>query len=132
MVTSFKNDGSIIYTHLPKKQEETPFSTYISIKYLAHGNDLVVFYNDNKKNIEGELLKRHEAIDSLGNSVFVMATINKNGEVQRQVAFSNDDPEMVADLGLCKQVGSNAMFLYVYKRQKLTKLKYRYGVLTLQ
>jgi len=52
VVVSFKPDGRIIYTHLPKKQEESPFWAHISIRYMNHGNDLVLFYNDNKKNFE--------------------------------------------------------------------------------
>jgi hypothetical protein len=85
LVTSFKKDGRIVYTHLPKKQEETPFWSHISIKYMTHDNDLVVVYNDNKKNVTGEFSQ--QSIDSLGNSVFVMATINEAGSVQRQVSL---------------------------------------------
>ncbi|HTI89103.1 MAG TPA: hypothetical protein VL727_00885 [Puia sp.] len=130
VVTSFKKDGRIVYTHLPKKQEESPFWSHISVRYLTHDNDLVVVYNDNKKNVSGEFPQ--QAIDSLGNSVFVMATINEAGSVQRQVVFSNDDPEMMADMWHCDPVGKDAMFLYVYKTRKLARSKYQYGLLTVK
>jgi hypothetical protein len=120
---SFKPDGRIVYTLLPKKQEESPFWTHISISYMNHGNELVLFYNDNKKNVAGA--------DSLGNSVFVMATINANGEVRRQVPFSNDDPEMMADVIHCHPVGADAMSLYVYKTRKFARSQYQLGLLTL-
>jgi hypothetical protein len=130
VVTSFKKDGRIIYTHLPKKQEEVPFWSHISIKYMTHDNDLVVVYNDVKKNVTSEFSQK--GIDSIGNSVFVMATINEAGSVHRQVAFSNDDPEMMADMWQCHPVGKDAMFLYVYKTRKLAKSKYQYGLLTMK
>jgi hypothetical protein len=130
VVTSFKKDGRIIYTHLPKKQEETPFWSHISIKYMTHDNDLVVVYNDNKKNVTGEFSQ--QVIDSIGNSVFVMATINEAGSVQRQVVFSNDDPEMMTDMWHCDPVGKDALFLYVYKTRKLARSKYQYGLLTVK
>ncbi len=130
VVTSFKKDGRIIYSHLPKKQEEVMLWSHISIKYMTHDNDLVVVYNDNKKNVTGEFSK--QGIDSLGNSVFVMATINEAGSVQRQVIFSNDDPEMMADLWHCDLLGKDAMFLYVYKTRKLARSKYQYGLLTMK
>jgi hypothetical protein len=130
VVASFKKDGRIVYTHLPKKQEEAPFWSHISIRYMTHGNDLVVVYNDNKKNVAGEFPQQR--VDSLGNSVFVMATINEAGSVQRQVVFSNDDPEMMADMGHCDLVGKDAMFLYVYKTRKLARSKFQYGLLTVR
>ena len=130
VVTSFKKDGRIIYTHLPKKQEEVLLWSHISIRYMTHDNDLVVFYNDNKKNVTGDFSQ--QAIDSLGNSVFVMATINEVGSVQRQVVFSNDDPEMMTDMWRCDPVGKDAMFLYVYKVGKLLRSKYQYGLLTVR
>jgi hypothetical protein len=130
VVTNFKKDGRIIYTHLPKKQEEAPFWSHISIKYMTHDNDLVVVYNDNKKNVTGDFSQ--QSIDSLGNSVFVMATINEAGSVQRQVVFSNDDPEMMTDMWHCDLLGKDAMFLYVYKTRKLARSKYQYGLLTLK
>jgi hypothetical protein len=132
VVVSFKPDGRIIYTHLPKKQEESPFWTHISIRYMNHGNDLVLFYNDNKKNVAGQLSQSLQAADSLGNSVFVMATINANGEVRRQVPFSNDDPEMMADLIHCHPMGADAMSLYVYKTRKFARSQFQLGLLTLQ
>jgi len=130
LVTNFKKDGRIIYTHLPKKQEEAPFWSHISIRTMTHGNDLVVVYNDNKKNIAGDLSQ--QGIDSLGRSVFVMATINEAGSVQRQVVFSNDDPDMMADMWHCDPIGKDAMFLYVYKTRKLARSKYQYGLLTVK
>lgn len=130
VVTSFKKDGRIIYTHLPKKQEEAPFWSHISIRYMSHDNDLVVVYNDNKKNVTSDFSQ--QSIDSLGRSVFVMATINEAGSVQRQVVFSNDDPEMMADMWHCDRVGKDAMFLYVYKTRKLARSKYQYGLLTVR
>ena len=132
VVVSFKPDGKIIYTHLPKKQEESPFWTHISIRYMNHGNDLVLFYNDNKKNVAGQLSQNPQATDSLGNSVFVMATINANGEVRLQVPFSNDDPEMMADLIHCHPMGADVMSLYVYKTRKFARSQFQLGLLKLE
>jgi hypothetical protein len=131
-VVSFKPDGRIIYSHLPKKQEETLSWAHISIKYMNHGNDLVLFYNDNKKNVVGQLSLSPQAADSLGNSVFVMATIKANGEVRRQVPFSNVDPEMMADLGHSHPMGADAMSLYVYRTRKFARSQCQLGLLTLQ
>jgi hypothetical protein len=97
---------------------------------MAHGNDLVVVYNDNKKNVAGDFPRQD--MDSLGNSVFVMATINEAGTVQRQVVFSNDDPDMMADMWHCDPVGKDALFLYVYKTRKLARSKFQYGLLTVR
>ena len=132
VVVSFKPDGRIIYSHLPKKQEETLTWAHISIKYMNHGNDLVLFYNDNKKNVASQLSLSPQAADSLGNSVFVMATINANGEVRRQTPFSNEDPEMMVDLWNCHPMSADAMCLYVYKTRKFARSQCRLGLLTLQ
>jgi len=131
LVISFKKDGSIIYTHLPKKQEESMFPEHISISWLNHGNDLVVFYNDNKKNITGKQLQNSEDINSLGNSVLVMATINETGTVQWQVPYSNDDADMMPQLRFSLPVGTNSMALHVHKMPKFGKSINQFGLLTL-
>ena len=132
VVVSFKPDGRIIYSYLPKKQEESPFWSHISIKYMNHGNDLILFYNDSKKNVAGQLSLSPQALDSLGTSVFVMATINGKGDMQWQVPFSNDDPDMMADILFSHPIGTDALSLYIYKMRKLARSQYHLGLLTIQ
>ena len=133
LVVSFKKDGKIIYTHLPKKQEESPFWSHISIRYMNRGNDLLIFYNDNKKNLAsaGDPSLGADQIEQLGNSVFVMATVNETGAVQRQALFSNDDPEMMAEMGFCEPIDLHSMTLFVSKMRTFAREKYQLGLLTL-
>ena len=97
---------------------------------MNQGNNLLLFYNDTKKNIERSLDKSPKSIKKFGKSEFVMAIIDAKGELKRQSVFSNNGMDVVAKITSCQALADNkTLIIYAEKDHALAKTRRQFGSL---
>jgi len=129
VVINYRKDGSINYTRIPKRQNESVTNANVSFKWMNQGNNLLLFYNDVKKNIDRSLEKGPKYIKMFSKSEFVMATINNKGELQRESIFSNKGMDVIAKITSCTAVADNTLIIYAEKAHQLAKTRMQFGSL---
>jgi len=133
LVINFKEDGKIVYTRVPKKQEEYEFGgQHVSFKWMNLENKLVLFYNDNRENIATDPTGKAEPMKDYKKSVFVVAAIDEKGALQKQMVFSNDELDLSTLIFDCVPLNENTLGLYASKKPRIGKTEHEIGVLKLQ
>jgi hypothetical protein len=126
-------DGKVTFTRIPLNQRpNNPKDVAaIGITSLVHNDNLIVLYNDYKGNLERDLTKKADNISTFENSVFVAATINSQGELKREILFSNGEDDYIT---LTNKTIKNSENSYIIRAdfKKFLKERTRYGVLTIQ
>lgn len=118
---------------IPKKQEGS-FTTDLSYAFFEHENKSVFLYNDDKYNIENDIMN-FDDLRMLGNrktAVAVLATIDKDGELKRKVLFGNEDTETFLLPWSIGQISDNELFFYTTKSNMMGKKVFRLGTISLQ
>jgi hypothetical protein len=129
VVINHKPDGKIVYTRVPKSQKQIYTNVNISFKFMNQGNNLLLFYNDSKKNLARSLSKGPKVMKKIGSSEFVMASINDKGELQRQSVFSNTGMDVVTKISSCQPVSANTLIIYAEKDRRFGKTRAQFGSL---
>ncbi len=105
-------DGKVVIARIPKLQMSDNFTTFSSFVAVPYKESLLVFYNDDDDNIEREITKRPDPLHKFNKSVFVMATIDKNGNVSRDILFRNRDNKLTTATKNCVVFDKNKIGLY--------------------
>ncbi|WP_133054028.1 hypothetical protein [Niastella yeongjuensis] len=127
VVINYGKDGKISYARVPKHQRQTVTNANVSFVWMNQGNNLLLFYNDVKKNIDRSLEKGPKYIKTFSSSEFVMATINSKGDLQRESIFSNKGMDVVAKITSCRSVADNTLIIYAEKSHQLAKTRMQFG-----
>ena len=128
VVISYKKDGKVVYTRVPKSQRQIYTDNNISFKCMNQGNNLLIFYNDLKKNLDRSLSKSPKVMKNIGSSEFVMAVVNEKGELKRESVFSNSGMDVVAKISACQPL-SNTLIIYAEKDPRFGKTRCQFGSL---
>jgi hypothetical protein len=131
VVINYKKDGKVAYTRVPKYQREANTNVHISFKWMNQNDKLLLFFNDDKDNVDRDLSKKPDDVTNFKKSVFVMAVINGKGDLQRQAAYSNSDLELATKITSCEVISSDALILYAEKLRLMGKTSYQFGRLKL-
>ncbi|MBO9202905.1 hypothetical protein J7I42_21625 [Niastella sp. MAH-29] len=129
VVINYKKDGNVVYTRVPKAQKQAYMDHNISFKWMNQGNNLVLFYNDSKKNLNRDLEKGVRSWGNESNTEFVMAVVNDKGELQRQSLFSNKGMGVIAKIPSCESVSPNTLVIYAEKMHRLARTRCQLGCL---
>jgi hypothetical protein len=89
IVVNVASNTKTTITRIPKMQSTSPFDLTNGFKSTTYKNKLVLFYNDDKDNIDKDLSKKPESFTRPGKSSFVMCVVDENGTFTRQELFSN-------------------------------------------
>ena len=129
LVINYKKDGQVFYTRIPKWQSERS-DALISFKWMNQGDQLLLFYLDSESNVKKDLSKRPDALFIL-RSVFVVASVNDKGKLQRQMAYSHKETEFITALNVCSVVDTHTLALYTERARVFSKSKFQFGRLKL-
>ena len=129
VIINYKKDGKVVYTRVPKSQKQIMTNANISFKWMNQGNNLLLFYNDTKKNLDRSLSKSPKSLKKIGSSEFVMAIINEKGELQRQSVFSNSGMDVVAKITSCQPISPNTLIIYAEKDRRIGRTRTQFGSL---
>jgi uncharacterized protein (DUF2249 family) len=116
---SIVSDKKTVITRIPKMQSSRDVFIYSSFQALAYGNKLLLFYNDDPKNLDRDLEKSPDGVEKFGNSVFTMATVDENGMMQRKELYSHKDMKLTTVVNKCSQLEGNKLGLYAQRNSGL-------------
>ena len=129
--TNIDKDGKATFTRMPKNQKYVNSNIFMGIYAFVHKDNLVILYNDDKDNVDRDLSKKPDDIMKFKNSVFVAATIDMKGNLNREAIFSNDDDDYITLPKNTIKTSDNS-YIIVADLFKLFKRRTKYGVLTVK
>jgi hypothetical protein len=128
VVISYKKDGTIVYTRVPKSQNAGG-DDYVSFKWMNQGNNLLLFYNDYKSNLDQKLSKSPIKVEDFNRTHFVMVVINEKGELQRKSVFRHRDKDVITKISACQHVSSNTFIICAERDSQPAKTRTLFGSL---
>ncbi len=127
---NIKPNGKNIITRIPKLQVAVGYDLFIGLQALTYKNKLLVFYNDDNKNLEKDLSNKPEEL-KLGkeNATLVMATIDDNGDFTRDVLINRKETKFTTAVNVSFAIDKNKIALYAMKGGLFTTTKDMIGIL---
>jgi len=132
VVINVTSTAKTTFVRVPKMQYTTEWWSASSFVALTYKNKLYLFYNDDKDNLERDLIKKPERCTRFGKSTFVMTTIDEKGAFTREALFSNKDMDLTNCTTLCGRLAKNKISLYAQKIDALSASKDMLGCLELK
>ncbi len=113
IVVNISPTGQIDWSaRIPKRQTSiNDGGLYSSYAMSVVADKLLFVYNEDPRNLDPNR-KRNVADSPDGNSVVVLAEVNKNGAVKRQPLFQNREAGVVTRPKICRQIGRYDMAIY--------------------
>jgi len=112
---NLQQDGKSVIARIPKMQSSVNVRFFSNFKALPYNDKLLVFYNDDDDNIDREIEKKPDPLHKFNKSVFVMGSIDKAGNVSREVLFRNKDNKLTTAVRECMQIDKKRIGLYAQK-----------------
>jgi hypothetical protein len=91
---SLKPNGSTIITRIPKMQSSRNYNMYSNFKALPYKDKLLIFYNDERDNLERDIVKRPDDLQKFNKSMLAMATIDAKGNLNRSGVFDHREMKL--------------------------------------
>lgn len=107
-----KPEGQGTVTRVPKFQISTDLYWYSSFKAMTSKDKLLLFYNDDKDNIEKDLSKRPEKITKMKKDDLAMAVIDASGKLMRTSILSNRDLSLPVAVASSLTIDNKRIALY--------------------
>jgi|GEM_PF-1513928 len=125
-----KANGSTVMTRIPKLQASTNIRMYSNFKALPYKDKLLLFYNDDKDNIDRDITKKPDDVDKFHKSVFTMSVIDSKGALTRSVILDHRDMKLVTAVRECRKIDDHRIGLYAQRTGGLfTSAKDMVGIL---
>jgi hypothetical protein len=112
---NLKSNGSVILCRLPKMQSSKEKRNFSNFKALPYKDKVVIFYNDERDNVDRDLNRKPDDISNFNKCVFVMATIDSKGKMERQILFDHKDVPLSVAVRNSPLIGDNRIGLYAQK-----------------
>lgn len=109
-----KGDKTAI-TRIPKLQTTRNTKAYSGFKAVSVNNKLVLFYNDERDNVERDLAKRPDDLTNFGKSVLAMAVIDQKDNLARSVVYDHRDMKLTTCVGISQKLTGDKIGLYAQK-----------------
>lgn len=129
--TNIDKAGKATFTRVPKDQSMTDYNGCLGYYATTYKDKLLLFYNDDKDNLERDLEKAPDDIRKFKNAVLVVATIDAKGNLSRQGIYNNDDEDYVPTPRFFARLSENT-YLINAKLLKMFKQRTRYGLVTIK
>ena len=113
IVANFKTDSKPVYTRIPRQQYAAPTGAYGANSYFTTivKNKINIFYNCHKKDLQQDVIKKANVYSNPYNSLLVMATINEDGTIGRQLIYDNIKSEIGFFSNSCEMLSSQKIIL---------------------
>ena len=112
---SVKKDDKYVICRIPKMQDITNTSSFNSFKALTYNDKLILYYNDDKDNVERDLAKKPETMSNAKKCIFMMATVDAKGNLNRNMVFNHKDVELTVATNECFLLDAQHLGLYATK-----------------
>jgi hypothetical protein len=124
-------DGKTVVTRIPKAQT-SGYDIYSGFQVLPYKDKLVFFYNDDESNIKTELNKRVKGFNMSNNVEFVMATIDKDGNLFREILIDHKSSKNIIAVNASFRIDKNKIALYANHFNLFASAKDLVGILELE
>ena len=108
-------DEKTVVTRIPKWQITRNTSIYSGFKAVSTNNKLVLFYNDEKDNVERDLSKKPDDITNFGKSVLAMAVIDQKDNLTRNIVYDHRDMKLTTCVRVSQKLTGDKIGLYAHK-----------------
>lgn len=112
---SIKKNGSTVICRIPKMQTSRNVRMYSNFKAMPYKDKLLLFYNDDKDNVDRDLAKRPDDIVKFNKGVLAMAVIDSKGNLTRSVVLDHKDMKLTTCIRESCLLGNNRLGLYAQK-----------------
>ena len=109
---SVKSDGKYVICRIPKMQDIEYTIKYNSFKALTYNDKLVVYYNDNDDNLDRDLAKKPETMTNPKKCVFMMATVDSKGNLNRTIVFNHKEVKLTVATNECFLLDEQHLGIY--------------------
>lgn len=110
-----KPNGSTVIARIPKLQTSKNYRMYSNFKAIAFKDKVVMFYNDDKDNVDRDLSKRPDDVVKFNKSVLVMAVVDAKGNLNRSIIMDHKDTKLTTCIRESCILGKNRIGLYAQK-----------------
>ena len=117
---NISGNGNMIFTRIPKKQKIEDYSSYTSFYSFYRGNQLILIYNDDKKNVDRDLSKAPDEVQpDRRSSVLMAAIIDEKGALRREIIYEHNDDDYVTVPQFSRTISGNNILLTKIKTGKV-------------
>ena len=109
---SVKSDGKFVFCRIPKMQDVPYTLKYNSFKALSYNDKLVIYYNDNDDNLDRDLAKKPETMTNPKKCVFMMASIDSKGNLNRTIVFNHKEVKLTVATNECFLLDEQHLGIY--------------------
>lgn len=103
------------FTRIPKLQHTPEVSMYSSFKAITQNNKLVLFYNDDRDNVERDITKKPDDMVKFGKSILAMAVVDQKNNLTRSQVYSHRDMKLTTCVAASQRLATNKIGLYALK-----------------
>jgi hypothetical protein len=109
------NGSSTVFTRLPKWQETKSTSLYSGFKALTTKNKLILFYADDRDNVDRDLSKRPDDMVKFTKSVLAMAIIDQKGNLNRTMVYDHKEMKLTTCINVSCLLAKDKLGLYAQR-----------------
>ena len=125
-------DGTVKYARIAKEQSDK-IGTYTGFLAMPYGEKLLIFYNDDPKNLEREADKSPKSINGYSGTSLILATVSETGAVHRRELFDHDNTKLTTCVKDCVMAGPNRLVMYAMRPARImTYPRDMIGTLTIE
>jgi hypothetical protein len=133
--TNIDKTGKAIFTRVPKNQKFSSrnwnFNGFLSFFPVIYKENLVLFFNDDKDNVDRDLEKKPDDVMNFKQSVLAAATIDTKGNLSRQAVLSNDEEDYICLPMQFTKIDESSV-LVISDLFKIFKKRTRFGVMKIK
>lgn len=110
-----RETGKTVFTRIPKLQISKEKVLYSHFKALPYKDKLLLFYNDDRDNVDRDLSKRPDDVVKFGRSILMMATIDNKGTITRESLYDHRKMDLTTCVNECCILDNSHIGLYALK-----------------
>jgi hypothetical protein len=110
-----KPNGSTVISRIPKMQSTINVLMYSTFQALPYKDKLLLFYNDERDNVERDLAKKPDDITKFSKSVLAMATIDAKGTLTRSTLLDHKEMKLTTCIRESQPLDGKRIGLYALK-----------------
>jgi hypothetical protein len=110
-----KQAGATVVARIPKWQKSIDKTIYSHFKTLTYKDKLLLFYNDDRDNVERDITKRPDDVVKFGRSILMMATVDSKGGITREAILDHKQMDLTTCVNECFTLDATHLGLYALR-----------------
>jgi hypothetical protein len=103
------------FVRLPKWQETSNTNLYSSFKAVTVNNKLVLFYNDDRDNVDRDIEKRPDDMLKFTKSILAMGVIDAKDNLTRSMVYDHKEMKLTTCVRVSQKLGTDKIGLYAQR-----------------